>query len=314
MNDPRIIVGADTSDDAAVFRLNDATAIVQTVDYFTPVVDDPYSFGQIAAANSLSDIYAMGARPLFALNIVGFPVKKFPLLLLAEILRGGMDKASEAGISIAGGHTVVDEEPKYGLCVTGLVAPDCVVRNSTARPGDVLILTKPLGIGIITTGIKAQMVTQEITEKVIRLMATLNKRASEVMVEVGAHACTDVTGFGLMGHLEEMVSGSQVAARVRASKVPIIEEVWELIKEDCVPGGSRANKTYADGFVRWHSDVAESMRLALCDAQTSGGLLIAVSREKADQMLSTLNQVGVESAAFIGEILDGPPCCIFVEP
>lgn len=314
VNDPRIIVGADTSDDAAVFRLSDDTAIVQTVDYFTPIVDDPYHFGQIAAANSLSDIYAMGARPLFALNIVGFPMKKFPLSLLAEILKGGMNKAAEAGISIAGGHTVVDEEPKYGLCVTGLVAPDRVVRNSTARPGDVLILTKPLGIGIITTGIKARMVTRETAEKVIHLMATLNRRASHVMVEVGAHACTDVTGFGLMGHLEEMVAGSRVAARVRASSVPIIEEVWGLIKEDCVPGGSRANKAYADGFAKWHNDVGEPMRLALCDAQTSGGLLIAVSHEKADQMLSTLKQAGVEAAAIIGEIIDGPPCCIFVEP
>ncbi len=304
----------ETGDDAAVFRLDDKTALVQTVDYFTPIVDDPYNFGQIAAANSLSDIYAMGARPLFALNIVGFPTKRFPLSLLAEILRGGMNKAAEAGISIAGGHTVVDEEPKYGLCVTGLVAPERVVRNSTARPGDVLILTKPLGTGIITTGIKAQMVAQETIEKVVGLMATLNKRASEVMIEIGASACTDVTGFGLMGHLQEMVAGAQLAARVHATKVPVMDEVWGLIKEDCVPGGSRANKAYADGFVKWRKDVAEPMRLALCDAQTSGGLLIAVSREKADQMLSTLRQVGVESAALIGEILEGPACCIFVEP
>lgn len=314
MTDPRILVGLDTADDAAAFRLDDKTAIVQTADYFTPIVDDPYDFGQIAAANSLSDIYAMGARPLFALNLVGFPVKKYPLLILATILKGGANKAAEAGISIAGGHTVIDEEPKYGLAVTGVVAPDRLVRNSTAKPGDKLILTKPLGTGIITTGIKAQMVTKETIEKVTRLMATLNKRASEVMVEVGANACTDVTGFGLIGHLEEMVAGGKIAARIYAAKVPIMDEVWPLIQQECVPGGSEANRKYADHFSEWHPDVKEPMRVALCDAQTSGGLLISVSHEKAEQMLSTLHGVGVESAAVIGEILEGPACCIFVEP
>jgi len=314
VTDPRIIVGADTADDAAVFRLDDKTAIVQTVDYFTPIVDNPYDFGQVAAANSLSDIYAMGARPLFALNLVGFPVKSFPITMLAEILRGGMDKAAEAGISIAGGHTVIDEEPKYGLAVTGIVAPDRVVRNSTARPGDALILTKPLGTGIITTGIKAEMVRPETIEKVTRLMATLNKRASEVMVEVGVSACTDVTGFGLIGHLEEMVAASGTAARIHSSKVPIMDEVWSLIKDECVPGGSIANKKFADDFTKWREDVKDPMRMALCDAQTSGGLLIATPRGKAEQMLSTLREAGIEPVAMIGEILEGPACCIFVEP
>lgn len=314
INDPRIIVGADTADDAAVFRLDDKTAIVQSVDYFTPVVDNPYDFGQVAAANSLSDIYAMGARPLFALNIVGFPVKKFPASMLAEILKGGMDKCAEAGISIAGGHTVIDEEPKYGLAVTGVVAPDLAVMNSTARPGDTLILTKPLGTGIVTTGIKAGAVTRETTEKVTRLMATLNRRASEVMVEIGANACTDVTGFGLLGHLQEMAAASGVSARIRASKISIMEDVWPLIEKECVPGGSEANRKYADAFARWHDDVGESMRLALCDAQTSGGLLIAVAPKKAEQMLSALHEAGVEPAAVIGEIAEGPDCCIHVDP
>jgi len=314
MHDPRIIVGSDTADDAAVFRLDNKTAIVHTVDYFTPVVDNPYDFGQIAAANSLSDIYAMGARPLFALNLVGFPVGKFPHSLLAEILKGGMDKCAEAGIVIAGGHTVKDDEPKYGLSVTGIIAPDCVVKNSTAKPGDTLILTKPLGTGIIATGIKAEMVSEETIERVTHLMATLNKRASEVMREVGVSACTDITGFGLMGHLAEMVAASGVSARVRASDVPIMDEVWQLIKDECVPGGSMANRKQADSCTTWHEDVKEPVRLALCDAQTSGGLLIATPRKKADQMLSTLHEAGVDSAAIIGEIEDGPTPCIFVDP
>ena len=287
---------------------------MQSVDYFTPVVDNPYDFGQVAAANSLSDIYAMGARPLFALNLVGFPMKRFPFSVLAEILKGGMKKCAEAGIVIAGGHTVVDEEPKYGLCVTGVVAPERVVKNSTAKPGDALILTKPLGTGIITTGIKAEMVVEETIEKVTGLMATLNKRASEVMVEIGVNACTDVTGFGLMGHLQEMVAASGVAARIYASRVPVMDEVWPLIKAECVPGGSEANKKFADEFAQWHGDIADSVRLALCDAQTSGGLLIATSPEKAEQMLFTLREAGVDSATLIGEIAEGPACCIYVDP
>lgn len=287
---------------------------MQSVDYFTPVVDNPYDFGQVAAANSLSDIYAMGARPLFALNLVGFPMKRFPFSMLAEILKGGMKKCAEAGIVIAGGHTVVDEEPKYGLCVTGVVAPEGVVKNSTAKPGDALILTKPLGTGIITTGIKAEMVVEETIEKVTGLMATLNKRASEVMVEVGVNACTDVTGFGLMGHLQEMVAASGVAARVYASRVPVMDEVWPLIKAECVPAGSEANKKFADEFAQWHGDIEDSVRLALCDAQTSGGLLIATPAEKAEQMLFTLREAGVDSATLIGEIAEGPACCIYVDP
>jgi selenide,water dikinase len=287
---------------------------VQTADYFTPIVDDPYAFGQIAAANSLSDIYAMGARPLFALNLVGFPTKEQPLSVLTEILRGGIDKAAEAGISIIGGHTVVDKEPKYGLAVTGIVSPDKVVRNSTARPGDSLILTKPIGTGIITTGIKAGEVTGETIERVTALMAALNKKASEVMIEVGVSACTDVTGFGLLGHLHEMVSGSKVAATIFASKVPVLEEVWKLIKKECVPGGSLANKRFADEVTRWHEDVKEPVRLALCDAQTSGGLLISIPADKAERMLFTLHEMGIQAAAIVGKIEEGPACCIFVEP
>jgi selenide,water dikinase len=312
--DERIIVGADTADDAAAFRLDDKTAIVQSVDYFTPIVDNPYDFGRIAAANSLSDIYAMGARPLFALNVVGFPLDRFPSTMLAEILKGGMDKCAEAGISIAGGHTVRDAEPKYGLSVTGVVAPDLIVRNSTAEAGDALILTKPLGTGIITTGIKKGLVSPEVIEKTIELMAELNRAASEVMVEVGASACTDVTGFGLMGHLSEMVAPGKLCARIRASIVPVMDEVWGLLEKDCLPAGSAANKKYADDCAVWDEKVGEPARLALCDAQTSGGLLIAVSPEKAQEMLSSLHAAGVGDAVIIGEMEQGPAPCIYVDP
>jgi len=315
ITDDRIIVGSDTADDAAAFRLDEKTAIVQTVDYFTPVVDNPYDFGQVAAANSISDIYAMGARPLFALNIVGFPMGKFPLSMLAEILKGGMDKCAEAGISIAGGHTVRDDEPKYGLSVTGVAEPDKIIRNSTAKAGDTLILTKPLGTGIITTGIKAGVVSGETIAKVTRLMAELNKAASEVMVAVGASACTDVTGFGLVGHLSEMIAASGINARISASAVPIMDEVWPLIEKECVPGGSEANKKYADDCTIWHEDVSEPMRVALCDAQTSGGLLIAAPSENTDKMLSALHAAGVVSAVIIGRLEDDTTApCIHVDP
>jgi len=314
VTDERIIVGADTADDAAVFRLDDKTAIVQSVDYFTPIVDNPHDFGRIAAANSLSDIYAMGAKPLFALNIVGFPVGKYPISILAEILKGGMDKCAEAGISIAGGHTVRDDEPKYGLAVTGVVEPERVVKNSTAEAGDALILTKPLGTGIIATGIKAGLVSEETTGKVIRLMAELNRIPSEVMIRVGVNACTDVTGFGLMGHLAEMVTASGVSARIRSSSVPVMDEVWALIGKECVPGGSSANKKFADGCAIWHERVSEPVRIALCDAQTSGGLLISTSLQKADIMLSALYEAGVESAVIIGEIEQAEEPRIYVDP
>ena len=314
VTDERIIVGAETGDDAAAFRLDEKTAIVESVDYFTPIVDNPYDFGQIAAANSLSDIYAMGARPLFALNVVGFPMGKIPLSILAEILKGGMDKCAEAGISVAGGHTVKDDEPKYGLAVTGVVAPERVMRNSTAAPGDALILTKPLGTGVITTGIKAEMVSNETIDKVTRLMATLNKTASEVMVEHGASACTDVTGFGLMGHLQEMVASSGVTARIRSSDVPIMDETWPLIERECVPAGTLENKKFVEDCTKWHEEVSEPMRIALCDAQTSGGLLIATPAQRADRMLSALREAGVTDAAIIGAMEDGGAPCIYVDP
>lgn len=313
-NDPNILVGAETSDDAAVYQLDSGQAIVQTVDYITPVVDDPYSCGLIAAANSLSDIYAMGATPLFALNIVGFPVGSLPLSILEEILRGGADKVREAGASIIGGHSTDDPEPKYGLVVTGLIDPAKIFKNSTALIGDDLVLTKPLGIGIITTGIKRDKVAQPAIDATIALMAALNKDASEAMVSVGAHACTDVTGFGLLGHLHEMTAGSKVGARVSLSKVPVLSETWELIQEGICPGGTRRNHESLQGAIVWNPEIRQEAQLILCDAQTSGGLLIAVPKEKSAPLLRRLRERQTPASALIGEIIEDPDGRIWVEP
>lgn len=247
-NDPRILVGAETADDAAVYRLDSGQAIVQTVDYITPVVDDPYSCGQIAAANSLSDIYAMGATPLFALNIVGFPTGSLPLSILGEILRGGADKVREAGAPIIGGHSIDDPEPKYGLVVTGLIDPTKIFKNSTARIGDDLVLTKPLGIGIITTAIKRGKATQPTIDTAVALMATLNKGASEAMVAVGAHACTDVTGFGLLGHLREMTAGARRERGYRSRKSPFSPRPGIWSRKGSVPAGPNATMNRYKGL------------------------------------------------------------------
>jgi selenide,water dikinase len=313
-NDPNILVGTDTSDDAAVYRLDSGQAIVQTVDYITPVVDDPYSCGLIAAANSLSDIYAMGATPLFALNIVGFPVGTLPLSILGEILRGGADKVREAGASIIGGHSTDDPEPKYGLVVTGLIDPAKIFKNSTALIGDDLVLTKPLGIGIITTGIKRDKVSQPTIDTAIAMMAALNKDASEAMVSVGAHACTDVTGFGLLGHLHEMTAGSKVGARVSLSKVPVLPEAWELIQEGICPGGTRRNYESLQGAIVWDPEIRQEAQLILCDAQTSGGLLIAVPKDRTSALIERLRERQTPAFALIGEIIEDPDGRIWVEP
>ncbi len=313
-NDPNILVGAETSDDAAVYQLDSGQAIVQTVDYITPVVDDPYSCGLIAAANSLSDIYAMGATPLFALNIGGFPVGSLPLSILEEILRGGADKVREAGASIIGGHSTDDPEPKYGLVVTGLIDPMKIFKNSTALIGDDLVLTKPLGIGIITTGIKRSKVAQPAIDAAIALMAALNKDASEAMVSVGAHACTDVTGFGLLGHLHEMTAGSKVGARVSLSKVPVLSETWELIQEGICPGGTRRNHESLQGAIVWNPEIRQEAQLILCDAQTSGGLLIAVPKDRTTALIQRLRERETPASALIGEIIEDPDGRIWVEP
>ena len=287
-------------DDAAVYRLGDDLAIVQTVDVFTPVVDDPYHYGAISAANALSDVYAMGGRPILALNIVGFPRGKLPLTVLEDILRGGSDKTREAGVLIAGGHSIDDPEPKYGLAVTGLVHPDRVVRNVGARPGDQLVLTKPLGIGIITTGIKQEKTSAAGANEAIRIMERLNRDAADAMVEIGVHAATDVTGFGLLGHLYEMTSGSRVRARLRYAGIPIIDEARSLVRRGAVAGGTARNYEYLTSRVDFDG-LDEPDRIILCDAQTSGGLLIAVSPARVDALESALTRRGV-IAARIGEI------------
>ena len=303
--DPNILVGTKTADDAAVYQLTEELAIVQTVDYITPVVDDPYACGAVAAANSLSDIYAMGARPILALNVVGFPAGKLPLRVLSAILQGGADKVKEAGASIVGGHSIDDPEPKYGLVVTGLVHPKKVLTNASAQVGDDLVLTKPLGLGIITTAIKRERASPETTDQAIRVMTLLNKTAAEVMVEVGVNACTDITGFGLLGHLHEMTSGSGVGARISLSAVPVLPEAWTLVKEGICPGGTKRNLEALAGKVTWAPEITDESQLILCDAQTSGGLLISVPKAKSAQLVDRLQAAKTLAAARIGEIVAG---------
>lgn len=305
ITDPNVLVGTETADDAGVYRLTDELALVQTVDYITPVVDDPYTCGAVAAANSLSDIYAMGAKPIFAMNIVGFPSRTLPLAVLAEILRGGATKAQEAGIDIIGGHSIDDTEPKYGLVVSGLVHPGRIVRNVGTQPGDVLILTKPIGVGILTTGIKQDRVTPAARERVTQTMTTLNRAAAEAMEAVGVHACTDITGFGLLGHLHEMTSGSGVEARLSLSAVPTLEETWELVRQGVCPGGTKKNLAAVSPYVTWAPGITEEARLILADAQTSGGLLIALPQAKASKLLKKLQAAHTLAAAQVGEIV-GP--------
>ena len=303
---PDLLVGTNTGDDAAVYRLDDNTALVVTVDFFTPITDDPYEFGSVAAANSLSDVYAMGGRPLVALNVVGFPAA-LAVDMLGDVLRGGYDKAAEAGCLIVGGHTVDDNEPKYGLSVVGLVQPGKQVSNAGAQPGDVLVLTKPIGTGIITTGCKAGTAPSEVVQNAVTTMATLNRAASEAMMRVGVNSCTDITGFGLMGHLTSMVRGSGVGAIVRLGDVPALPGAWELLEQGAVPGGTYRNLAGVEDYVEWDSRVSDSGRLLLCDAQTSGGLLISVASEKLPDLLSALETNKVPTRAIIGEITAGPP-------
>lgn len=280
--------------------------MVQTVDYITPIVDDPFAFGAIAAANALSDIYAMGARPVLALNLVGYPTKTLPLGMLSEILRGGAAKLAEAGVCLGGGHSIEDLEPKYGLAVTGVIHPKRIITNAGARPGDVLVLTKPLGLGLITTGIDRRLVNGEAIERVTAVMAQLNRAASEAMQAARVHACTDVSGFGLLGHLREMIQASGAGARVHWKAVPVLTEAWGLVEQDCVPDGTRNNLNYLADFVDWSPAVPPAARVVLCDAQTSGGLLMAVSPGRAEKLLKALRAAGVASAIMIGEIMAQP--------
>ena len=275
------MLGFHGSDDAAVVKLSDGKLLVQTVDFFTPVVDSPYDFGQIAAANSLSDIYAMGAEPLFALNITGFPINELPKAMLTEILQGGADKANEAGIPIVGGHSVDDKEPKYGLVVTGEVQESEMWKNSGARPGDSLVLTKPLGTGIIATAIKKGLVTDEIINVAVKNMSMLNKKAADGLKPFDIHAVTDVTGFGLLGHLAEICKGSKVSSEIYFSELDFLPSVDDLAESGIIPGGTRRNFEYLINDIEFDSRLSNTQRYLTCDAQTSGGLLIALKPEDA---------------------------------
>jgi selenium donor protein len=300
--DPAILVGTETADDAAVYRLSAEVAIVQTVDFFTPIVDDAYMFGAISAANSLSDVYAMGAKPLFALNVVGFPSNRLPMRVLEEILRGASDKAAEAGVSIIGGHTVDDTEPKFGLAVTGIVHPEQLLRNSTSQPGDSLVLTKPLGTGIISTAVKRGLADKTTARQTAELMATLNHAAAEAMAEVGVHACTDVTGFGLLGHLSEMAAGSRVDVIIHAGAVPTLDAAWTFAGADVVPGGTLDNLAYVEPNVTFAPEVSQVAQTILADAQTSGGLLISLPSDRTAALLAALRAHGVTAASVIGHV------------
>ena len=294
-------MATNTADDAGVYRISADLALVQTVDVFTPVVDEPYWFGAIAAANALSDVYAMGGVPRTALNIAGFPRSKLPLEILGEILRGGGEKCAEAGVAVIGGHTLDDPEPKFGLSVTGFVHPDRVVTNAAARPGDRLVLTKPLGLGVITTGIKQERTTRSAIDEAIRVMAALNRAAGQAMTDVGVSAATDITGFGLLGHLHEMTRASGVRARILLSAVPILEEAWGLARAGVVPGGTQRNRAALDGAVIWEG-VDEDGQIVLCDAQTSGGLLIAVPGDRLARLVQALRAGGTPASEVVGEI------------
>lgn len=299
LDDPNLLVGFDKSDDASVYKINDEQAIVQTVDFFPPVCDDPYTFGQIAAANAMSDIYAMGGQPKLALNIMAVP-SSMDKEHVHAILKGGYEKVYEAGALITGGHSIFDKEPKYGLSVTGFVQPDKIITNSGAREGDVLILTKPIGIGIITTAAKADLVSEKGLKYAYCLMSTLNKEARDIMVKYSIHACTDVTGFGLIGHLLEMTQGSNKAAVVDTENIDFIDEARELAQSGILPEGLYRNRSYAEGFVE-PGNIKLSVQDMLFDPQTSGGLLIAVSPEDADMLFNELKG-RVPSAQRIGHI------------
>ncbi|SHH94794.1 selenophosphate synthase [Clostridium grantii DSM 8605] len=298
MEDKNLMVGIETSDDAAVYKLSDEIAIIQTLDFFTPVVDDPYIFGQVAAANALSDVYAMGGKPTVALNIVGFP-NCLSIDILGEILRGGADKVLEAGAVVVGGHSVEDNEPKYGLSVTGIVHPDKVMKNYGAKEGDLIILTKPLGTGIVNTAIKKEKASKEAYNNTVEVMTTLNKYAGEIMIKYKVNACTDVTGFGLMGHAYEMASASNLTLELNKDKIPYIKEAKEYAKMKLVPGGTFKNKEYLSGKYELEN-VEEWLEHIIFDPQTSGGLLIALRKHEAEKMLQELNELSLKSQ-IIGE-------------
>lgn len=309
---PNLIAGMERAEDASVYKLTDDLAIIQTIDFFTPIVDDSYSFGQIAAANALSDVYAMGGKPLMAMNVVCFPVKTMDISILKEILAGGVDKLHEAGAILVGGHSIEDPELKYGLSVTGTIHPTKVVLNTSAKVGDRLILTKPLGTGIICTALKGKMADEGTMNKVIKSMVTLNRKASELMQKVGVHACTDVTGFGLLGHAGEMIEGTDVGMVIHSTAVPFFPKTKELAEMGMIPEGLRRNREFRLNMVELDKGVPDYLEDILFDPQTSGGLLISVPEQKAPVLLERMHKEGIEEAAIIGEIVAKPKGKIIV--
>ncbi len=305
--DPRILVDAATRDDAAVFRLTADRAIVATVDFFTPIVDDPYDFGRIAAANAFSDVYAMGGTPLLALNLVGWPRDTLPYELLGDVLRGGGDVARAAGAFVLGGHSIDDPEPKYGMAVVGEVHPDRITTNAGARPGDALVLTKPIGTGVLTTALKRDLLSEAELAPAVTAMTTLNATAARAMLTVGVHAATDVTGFGLLGHLHSLLEASGAAAEVTAQAVPLLPHARDMAARGAVPGGTQRNLTSIADAVSFAVGVDETTRVLLCDAQTSGGLLIAVPPDKTEALVTALAREQAPAAAVIGRVVAGPP-------
>jgi len=310
--DENVIVGLKRADDAGVYKISNDLALIQTVDFFTPIVDNPYWFGQIAAANALSDVYAMGGTPKTAMNLVAFPVKEMDLAVLRQIIQGGLDKLTEAEVVLIGGHSIEDKELKYGLSVTGFVHPSQVLTKKNLRPGDRLVLTKPLGTGIVTTAIKAGMASVELADKVTHLMASLNRDAAGIMSNFNVSACTDVTGFGLLGHLAEMVCGSGTGARVLSGQVPVIAEALKFASMGLIPAGAYKNREFRDPMITFSESVERCRQDVLVDPQTSGGLLISVSARQTGALVTALQDAGIDSAAQIGEILSGPEEKIWV--
>jgi selenide, water dikinase len=304
--DDNVLVGLERADDAGVYRVTDDIALIQTVDFFTPIVDDPYWFGQIAAANALSDVYAMGGIPKTAMNLVAFPLKEMDIAVLRQIIQGGVDKMREAGVVLMGGHSVEDKELKYGLSVTGFIHPDRILTKKDLRVGDRFVLTKPLGTGIVNTAIKGGLASAEIIEQVTRLMATLNRDAAEVMGRYPVHGCTDITGFGLLGHMAEMICNTHFAIRLRSADIPILPEAVEYASMGLVPAGAYKNREFRECMVDFDPSVDRIIQDILFDPQTSGGLLIGVDPDRADDLAAELKERGLAAAAVIGEVTDGP--------
>jgi len=304
--DPKVLVGMETSDDAGVYLLNEETALVQTVDFLTPIVDDPFTFGQIAAANALSDIYAMGGTPLTAMNLVAFPIKTLPSSVLKEILRGGLSKMAEAGAALVGGHTIEDPEVKYGLAVTGLVHPQKILTNSRAMAGDYIVLTKPIGTGVISTALKGGMASEDSVRKIVESMTALNRKAAQWMQTFGAHACTDITGFGFIGHALEMAMASQVGMVIQSENIRLFPEAVQYARTGLIPGGAHSNRQFFSCRVDVDPGVPSVLIDLLYDPQTSGGLFISLPSEQAERLVATLQEKENIDSSIVGKVVEEP--------